>query len=195
MQALMDAFSHTTMQALVDAFSMQALSHTTMQALSMQALSHTTAIAGICCAVVVLVVYRRADDGGIPWATGAVPVLGHALAYQQGPADFVAAQCRAVGPVFRVNLAGKRMVVVGASRAAARRVALVLPTSVCAGEVARAVAARLDAEGSRHVDGFASLPHTEGCGAGHAGDGGMLYERLIFGHLRHPRVAAAALLD
>ncbi|KAH8082077.1 cytochrome p450 [Aureococcus anophagefferens] len=88
----------------------------------MHALAHTTAIAGICCAVVVLVVYRRADDGGIPWATGAVPVLGHALAYQQGPADFVAAQCRAVGPVFRVNLAGKRMVVVGDSRDVVRQV-------------------------------------------------------------------------
>ena len=107
MQALVDAFS--TMQALVDAFSMHAL-------------AHTTAIAGICCAVVVLVVYRRADDGGIPWATGAVPVVGHALAYQRGPADFVAAQCRAVGPVFRVNLAGKRMVVVGDSRDVVRQV-------------------------------------------------------------------------
>ncbi|KAH8075454.1 cytochrome p450 [Aureococcus anophagefferens] len=103
----MDAFS--TMQALMDAFSMHAL-------------AHTTAIAGICCAVVVLVVYRRADDGGIPWATGALPVLGHALAYQKGPADFVAAQCRAVGPVFRVNLAGKRMVVVGDSLDVVRQV-------------------------------------------------------------------------
>ena len=109
MQALVDAFSHTTMRALVDAFSMHAL-------------AHTTAIAGICCALVLVVVYRRADDGGIPWAPGAVPVIGHALAYQRGPADFVAAQCRAVGPVFRVNLAGKRMVVVGDSRDVVRQV-------------------------------------------------------------------------
>ncbi len=52
-----------------------------------------------------------------------MPLLGHALAYRRDPAAFVTAQCRAVGACFQLDLAGKRMVVVGPDREATRRVA------------------------------------------------------------------------
>ena len=55
---------------------------------------------------------RKDDDGNIPWATGAIPLLGHALAYKRDPASFITEQRKLVGDVFRLNLAGKRMIVV-----------------------------------------------------------------------------------
>jgi cytochrome P450 len=60
-----------------------------------------------------------ADKGGIPDAQGGVPLLGHALRYKHDAPAFLREQCeRAASSVFRVNLAGKRMVVVGANRQA-----------------------------------------------------------------------------
>ena len=55
---------------------------------------------------------RKDDEGNIPWATGARPLLGHALAYKRDPAGFITEQRKLVGDVFRLNLAGKRMIVV-----------------------------------------------------------------------------------
>jgi len=55
---------------------------------------------------------KKDDDSNIPWATGAIPLLGHALAYKRDPATFIAEQRKRVGDVFRLNLAGKRMIVV-----------------------------------------------------------------------------------
>ena len=65
-----------------------------------------------------------APDGStpIPFASGAVPLLGHALAYKRDAPGFLAARCAEHGPIFRVNLAGKRMVVIGPCRAALRQV-------------------------------------------------------------------------
>ena len=64
-------------------------------------------------AVLVLLRHRRKDDdGNIPWAIGAIPLLGHALAYKRDPAGFITEQRKLVGDVFRLNLAGKRMIVV-----------------------------------------------------------------------------------
>ena len=55
---------------------------------------------------------RKDDESNIPWATGAIPLLGHALAYKRDPATFITEQRKLVGDVFRLNLAGKRMIVV-----------------------------------------------------------------------------------
>jgi cytochrome P450 len=55
---------------------------------------------------------RKDDDSNIPWATGAIPLLGHALAYKRDPATFITEQRKLVGDVFRLNLAGKRMIVI-----------------------------------------------------------------------------------
>jgi hypothetical protein len=53
-----------------------------------------------------------------------VPILGHALAYKDDPAAFLVATCESVGPIFSINLAGKRMIVVGPSINATKQVAL-----------------------------------------------------------------------
>ena len=59
----------------------------------------------------------------IPEAVGGAPLLGHALKYKQCPASFVMRQCATVGPIFSINLAGKRMIVVGNSEELLRQVA------------------------------------------------------------------------
>ena len=66
---------------------------------------------------------RKDDDGNIPWATGAIPLLGHALAYKRDPASFITEQRKLVGDVFRLNLAGKRMIVVAGGAENVRAVA------------------------------------------------------------------------
>lgn len=58
-----------------------------------------------------------------------MPIIGHALAYKHDPAAFVTVQCETIGPCFRVNLAGKKMVIIGRSSEAMRQVALA-PESV-----------------------------------------------------------------
>ena len=75
-------------------------------------------------AVLVLLRHRRKDDdSNIPWATGAIPLLGHALAYKRDPATFITEQRKLVGDVFRLNLAGKRMIVVAGGAENVRTVA------------------------------------------------------------------------
>lgn len=49
----------------------------------------------------------------IPWAPGAVPILGHALLYRRDPSGFLMRTLRTLrSPVFRVDMAGKAMVLV-----------------------------------------------------------------------------------
>ena len=63
----------------------------------------------------------RADQP--PSATGWRPLIGHALSYKGDPAAFLTKQCCTVGPCFSIDLAGKKMVVVGHCREAVRQVA------------------------------------------------------------------------
>ncbi len=83
-----------------------------------------------------------------------------------------------------------------ASRLSAQlRCDLIVPTSLCAGQVAVAAARRLSAsplspDGRRVV----ALPHTEGCGCT-GGTSQDLFERVLLGHLTHPLVARALLLE
>ena len=49
--------------------------------------------------------------GSIPQARDGRPFIGHALAYKKNPAAFLIRQAQTVGSVFRINLAGRRMVV------------------------------------------------------------------------------------
>lgn len=48
----------------------------------------------------------------IPDAPGGIPVLGHALSYKKDPPGFLLRMVRECGPVFRLNLAGKKMIIV-----------------------------------------------------------------------------------
>ena len=82
----------------------------------------------------------------------------------------------------------------------ADRIGLILPTSLCSGQIGQIAAARLN---RRYAAGggsatplrrFVALAHTEGCGfsGGHTGD---LYVRTVLGYLRHPQAAETLLLE
>ncbi len=77
------------------------------------------------------------------------------------------------------------------------RLGLVLPTSLCSGQVARMAAERLNASGlgeSAGLSRFAALVHTEGCGVS-GGSSEEIYRRTLLGYLTHPSVALALLLE
>ncbi|MDE0143136.1 MAG: UxaA family hydrolase [Caldilineaceae bacterium] len=83
---------------------------------------------------------------------------------------------------------------------AADRIGLILPTSLCSGQIGQIAAARLNrrlagGKGSTSsLRRFVALAHTEGCGfsGGHTGD---LYVRTVLGYLRHPQAAETLLLE
>jgi len=80
---------------------------------------------------------------------------------------------------------------------AADRVALILPTSLCSGQIAQMAANRLNRQGlgqSAGISRFVALAHTEGCGFS-GGDTGDPYVRSILGYLRHPAAASILLLE
>ena len=77
------------------------------------------------------------------------------------------------------------------------RIGLLLPTSLCSGQVARMAADKLNAKISLMewgIDRFVPLVHTEGCGAS-SGASEALYMRTMVGHLTHPSVSAALFLE
>ena len=79
---------------------------------------------GLALPIVLYILSRRrlrADQP--PSATGWRPLIGHALSYKGDPAAFLTKQCCTVGPCFSIDLAGKKMVVVGHCREAVRQVA------------------------------------------------------------------------
>lgn len=77
------------------------------------------------------------------------------------------------------------------------QVGLVLPTSLCSGQIAQMSAERLNTKKLGHDKGisrFTSLVHTEGCGmSGNAAE--ALYARTLVGYLTHPLVKTAVLLE
>jgi altronate dehydratase len=83
------------------------------------------------------------------------------------------------------------------TRLAADRLGLVLPTSLCAGQVARMAADRLNQLGLGREQGFSrfvALVHTEGCG--NAGvPTGKLYGRTLLGYMAHGLVGAGLFLE
>ncbi len=77
------------------------------------------------------------------------------------------------------------------------RIGLILPTSLCSGQIARMAAERLNGSdlGSNHgLSRFISLTHTEGCGAS-GGPSEELYTRTMMGYLTHPLVVCGLLLE
>ena len=74
------------------------------------------------------------------------------------------------------------------------QLALVMPTSLCSGQVARLIAEDLDTNPPpwSDVSRFVALVHTEGCGSNNAAD---LYLRTLLGHLVHRSVRHAVLLE
>lgn len=82
-------------------------------------------------------------------------------------------------------------------RRATDQIGLILPTSLCSGQVANMIALRLNT--SRlgqpgHLSRFVALAHTEGCG----NSGGQLeqmYSRTMVGYMTHPLVKHCLLLE
>ena len=78
----------------------------------------------------------------------------------------------------------------------ADQVGLVLPTSLCSGQIARRIANRLNESDATQekIKRFVALPHTEGCGVS-AGSAEKIYSRTVLGHLANPAVRFALLLE
>ena len=77
------------------------------------------------------------------------------------------------------------------------QIGLVLPTSLCSGQIAQMIADRLNRGriGQSHgISRFVALPHTEGCGVS-GGNSEDIYARTLIGHLIHPIVALGVLLE
>ena len=76
-------------------------------------------------------------------------------------------------------------------------VGLILPTSLCSGQIAELIAERLNAEElgrDKGLSRFVALAHTEGCGVTGA-NAEALYARSMVGYLTHPLVRCALLLE
>jgi altronate dehydratase len=81
-------------------------------------------------------------------------------------------------------------------RTVPEHVALILPTSLCSGQVALRLADQASRESwlGDAVSRVVALPHTEGCGAS-AGPSEETFARLMVGYLTHPNVRLALLLE
>jgi altronate dehydratase len=76
-----------------------------------------------------------------------------------------------------------------------RRLALVLPTSLCSGQIAVGIAEKLNARARElGIERAVALPHTEGCGNS-IGESERLFLRTMAGYLAHPFVTRALLLE
>lgn len=73
---------------------------------------------------------------------------------------------------------------------------LVMPTSLCAGQIGKKIADRLNRQaiGRDKLSRTVALPHTEGCGSS-GGASEILYTRTVIGHLTNPLVSVALLLE
>ena len=74
------------------------------------------------------------------------------------------------------------------------RIGLVLPTSLCSGQIAKMTAEALNAQGLGRAAGlnrFVALAHTEGCG----GTVQPEYKNMQIGYLQHPKLRHALLLE
>lgn len=79
---------------------------------------------------------------------------------------------------------------------AADHAALIMPTSLCSGQISLTIADRLNelGTGAGKVSRFVALPHTEGCGVS-SGPAEEIYARTVLGYLAHPSVRVALLLE
>ncbi|MBD2845342.1 UxaA family hydrolase [Paenibacillus sp. IB182496] len=95
------------------------------------------------------------------------PVAGAAA-----PADFAVARGADGGPLGRIGL--------------------IVPTSLCAGQVAAGIAEELNRSGP--LARYVTLPHTEGCGNS-GGNAEQLFARAMVGYALHPAVGECLLLE
>jgi altronate dehydratase len=77
--------------------------------------------------------------------------------------------------------------------AATNRIRLIIPTSLCAGQIARMIADKLDAKRPPATSRYVALPHTEGCGV--SGEAIDILEQTIAGYAVHPLAERVLLLE
>jgi altronate dehydratase len=80
---------------------------------------------------------------------------------------------------------------------AGEQVGLILPTSLCASQVASLTALRLNKKGvgrDQHLSRFVALTHTEGCG-NNAGPSEEMHTRTLLGYITHPLVKHCLLME
>ena len=78
-----------------------------------------------------------------------------------------------------------------------KRVGLIMPNSLCSGQVANLMAAKLEKDRGKDEKGvsrFVALPHTEGCGC-HAAESGDLAARTLLNYVQHPSVNSGIFLE
>ena len=77
------------------------------------------------------------------------------------------------------------------------QIGLILPTSLCSGQIAQMIANRLNARKlgrDKGISRYIALAHTEGCGVS-SGQTEEIYTRTLVGHLTHPTVGLGLLLE
>lgn len=77
------------------------------------------------------------------------------------------------------------------------KIGLIVPTSLCSGQIAQLIVQRLNRERGDDRSGltrYATLTHTEGCGVSR-GVSEELFLRTLSGYIRHPSVARCLLLE
>lgn len=77
------------------------------------------------------------------------------------------------------------------------QLALILPTSLCSGQIAQMIANQCNEQNigkEQGISRFVALAHTEGCGVS-SGRSEEIYTRTMIGHLTHPSVAVGLLLE
>lgn len=136
--------------------------------------------------------WRQQDDAALQARTdGSLPPSGE-------PLPATGAQPLAIG--YEAHVTARGLV--------SDRVGLIMPTSLCSGQVAEHIAAQLNKQqldtqqsDTQQQSGdslaaparrYVALAHTEGCGAANAEE---LYLQTMLGHLRHPFVDRALLLE
>ncbi len=83
------------------------------------------------------------------------------------------------------------------SEMASDQIGLVLPTSLCAGEIGKLIVQKLNGQkpaGTSKVSRYVALAHTEGCGAS-SGESEEISLRTMAGYLCHPLVRRGLLLE
>ena len=81
-------------------------------------------------------------------------------------------------------------------RQSSDNIGLIVPTSLCAGQVAGMITQRLNEQGAGQpgLSGFVTLAHTEGCGTS-GGAAESLFARTMIGYITHPMVEHCLLLE
>jgi altronate dehydratase len=77
--------------------------------------------------------------------------------------------------------------------ALSNRIRLIIPTSLCAGQIARLIADKLNGASASGGPRYVALPHTEGCGV--SGEAIDILEQVIAGYAVHPLAERVLLLE